>query len=95
MNFRRCIVFSGGVVRTSIFPVSLLSALLSAYLVACADQVYLPSAKQATDFENALHARPTGAMEYVVKTKMSRGLSRVGGESNTTNEQRHPFKTSA
>jgi len=95
VSFRRCIVFSGGVVRTSIFPVSLLITLLSIYLAGCSGQVQLPSAEQVTKFEDAHPVRPTVAMEYVAKAKMNGGLSQVGGESNTTNEPKRPSKTSA
>ena len=86
MNFQDSIAFSGGGVKTSVFPASFLTSFLSVFLIGCSNQVHPPSVEQVTEFDNAHPARLTVAMEYVGKAKMSRGLSRVGGESNTANE---------
>jgi len=61
VNFRRFIAFCGGVLRTSIFPVSLSITFLSVYLIGCGDQVQLPSAEQVAEFQNAHPAHPSGA----------------------------------
>jgi len=84
VDLRRCIVLSGGVVITSIFPFSLSITFLSVCLVGCSDQVQLPSAEQVAEFQNAHPTRQGGA--GVLKAKISRGLSRVRGERNTDNE---------
>lgn len=61
MNFRRCIVFNGGGVRTSIFPIFLLTMLLSAYLAGFVEQVQPPSAEQVAEFQHAHPTRPSVA----------------------------------
>jgi len=86
VNFRDCITFNGSVVKTPIFPIYFLISSLSVYLER-RDQTHLLSDKQVLLFQN-VYPPPTVALEYVGKAKVSRGISRVGGESNTAIGQR-------
>ncbi len=62
--------------RSSIF-VSVVALIVCFCQLSCQDQVYLPSADQLTDFENAGPVGPAVDLERIVRARISKGPYRV------------------
>jgi protein involved in polysaccharide export with SLBB domain len=77
VNFVKCSGIYGNILKTKIILVSLITALLSVYLVGCGDKVQLPSAEELTAFEAAGPSVPAVDMQRVARAKMEVGAYRV------------------
>jgi len=77
VNFVKCRFIYGSVLKTKIFFVFFLAALLSVYVVGCGDKVRLPSAEELVAFEAAGPSVPTVDMQRVARAKMEVGPYRI------------------
>jgi len=77
VNFVKCRFIYGSVLKTKIFFISFLAALLSVYSAGCSDKVQLPSTEELVAFEAAGPAGPTVDMQRIVRAKMEVGAYRI------------------